>query len=128
MLAYVSDLRDLFGKKLGGRREHAFEVTNLTTIEGGVLGREETPTQTQEQEGGGGDQEKMKGRASFDRAWFCGGMSTYGSPWVVSVVSVRGGWMNVCVTWEEGVVLEEEAVEMKGWLEGCLRELGGVRG
>lgn len=108
MLKFASDYASFFMKKLGGRRETAFEVTNITTIDGGV------------------DSEASKGKAYFDKAWFCGGLSTYAAPYVISLVSVKGGSMSVCVTWEEGVISEEEGVEMTEMLEEGLKWVSGA--
>lgn len=107
MLKFVKDYRPFFLKKLGDKRESAFELTNITTIDGG-LG------------------EEGSGKAWLDRAMFCGGLSTYAAPIVVSVVSVRGGEMNICVTWEEGVVSEEEGNAMTEGLKEGLMECTGV--
>jgi hypothetical protein len=111
MLSFVSDYGRLFIQKLGTPREQAFEVTNITTIDGGLEPGKEIDSK----------------KATFDRAWFCGGLSTYGNPYVVSLVSVKGGYMNVCVTWEEGVVSKEDAAAMAAALEEGLRECSGAR-
>jgi hypothetical protein len=105
MLKFASDYASFFMKKLGGWREAAFEVTNITTVDGGEVGNE---------------------KAYFDKAWFCGGLSTYAAPYVVSMVSVKGGWMNVCITWEEGVISEAEAIEMAEALETGLKSASGA--
>lgn len=108
MLKFAADYSSFFTKKLGGRREAAFEVTNITTVDGGLGG------------------EEGSGKAYFDKAWFCGGLSTYAAPYVVSIVSVKGGSMSVCVTWEEGVISEEEGVEFTEALEQALKGVGGA--
>jgi hypothetical protein len=115
MLSFASDMGGLFLKKLGGRREAAFEVTNITTLDGGLLADINTS-----------DKEVETNKAYFDKAWFCGGLSTYAAPYVVSVVTVKGGWMNVCVTFEEGVLSEDEGHAMISVLEMGLKEISGV--
>lgn len=100
LLRFVSDFKGYLLGRLGGVRDNTFEVTNIGVLDGGL---------------GNGE-----GKARFDDMVFSSGLCTYGDPFCVSVVSVKGGRMTVGVNWVTGVTGDEDARAMGGWLEGSL--------
>lgn len=104
---FVSDYRQHFLGMLGGRRRHAFNVTNIGVVDGGissVAGLEEHKT-------------------AFDRAVFSAGASTSGSPYTVCLASAKDGYMSVTLNWEKGVVEDSTAGELSVSLEKELNRL-----
>jgi hypothetical protein len=120
LLRYVSDSKPFFLKKLGSTRDYAFEVSNINTIDGGLASIKEFAKD------GVGTGAGTSSRAFFDRAWFCAGLGAHGSPYTISVVSVKGGYMNVCLTWESEVVVNIDAEKMVNSLEEGLKGIGGA--
>lgn len=113
MLKFVRDYRGYFLGLLGGKREHAFEVTNIGVVDGGAKHGEG------EGEGSG---------VSFDTLVFSSDLCVYGDPFCVSIVTAKGGYMTVAVNWVVGVTEEGEARGLSTWLEEWLRGLGGEGG
>ena len=103
MLKFVSDYKGYFMSLLGSKRAHAFEVTNIGVVDGGV----------------GGDD----GKASFDRVMFSAGGCVFGDPYAIFLATAKNGYMTVVVGWESSVVGDEEAEDMLGWLEAELKGL-----
>lgn len=103
------DMRGYFLGMLGGKRDHAFEVSNIGVVDGEVEG-------------------EGKGRVGFGRVLFSQGHSTYAPPYIVCLASAKGGEMGVSLTWEEGVVNDESAEGLLSWLETTLIELGMEEG
>ncbi|KAH9237997.1 hypothetical protein K456DRAFT_1747641 [Colletotrichum gloeosporioides 23] len=104
---FVSDYRQHFLSMLGGRRRHAFNVTNIGVVDGGlssVAGLEEH-------------------KATFDRVVFSAGASTSGSPYTVCLASAKNGYMSVTLNWEKGVVEDSTAGELSVSLEKELNRL-----
>ncbi|CZR69345.1 uncharacterized protein PAC_19245 [Phialocephala subalpina] len=112
MLKFVPDLRGFFLGKLGGKREHAYEVTNIGVLDGGLGAGKE-----------GGKGKATFSKATFSKATFSTALCTYGDPHCVSMVTVRGGDMTVGINWIEAVTPGEEARGLKDFLEGQLREM-----
>ena len=108
MLKFVGDLKGFFLGQLGTKRAHAFEVTNIGVVDGGVG-----------KEGGGA-------KATFDRLTFSTGLSTYAEPYCILLATAKNGLMTVAVSWETGTVGDEEAKDVLGWLEGELKRLAGA--
>jgi hypothetical protein len=104
MLKFVSDYKSYFMGLLGKKRAHAFEVTNIGVVDGGVGNVEE-------------------GKASFDRVIFSSGHCTYGNPYCIYLATAKNGYMTVAVGWEVGVVGDEEAKDLLGFLEGVFKGL-----
>jgi hypothetical protein len=104
LLKFVSDLPKLFYGMFGKKREHAFEVSNIGVLDGGVGG----------------------GKAYFDRAQFSTALSVYGDPYAISVASAKNGFITVSLNWETGVVRDENALELVRWLEDALRGLVSI--
>lgn len=103
---FVSNYRKLFLGWLGTKREHAFEVSNIGVLDGGLKAGEEN-----------------KKRATFDRARFSTALCTYGDPYTIFVATAKNGYMTVSLGWATGVVSEKESVELLEWLETELRGL-----
>ncbi|KAG0645721.1 putative alcohol acetyltransferase FCK4 [Hyphodiscus hymeniophilus] len=103
MLKFVSDYGSYFLGLLGTKRAHAFEVTNIGIVDGGVGGEE--------------------GKATFDRVMFSAGGCAYGEPYVVFLATARNGYMNAAIGWQSVVVSDEEAKDLLGYLE---REMRGL--
>ncbi|KAK2743137.1 hypothetical protein CKAH01_06847 [Colletotrichum kahawae] len=104
---FVSDYRQHFLGMLGGRRRHAFTVTNIGVVDGGisaVVGLE-------------------KQKAVFDRVVFSAGASTSGSPYSVCLASAKDGYMSITLNWENGVVEDSSASELSVSLEKQLNRL-----
>jgi len=104
LLKFVSDIPKLFYGMFDKKREHAFEVTNVGVLDGGIGG----------------------GKAYFDRAQFNTGLSVYGDPYAISVASAKNGLMTVSLNWETGVVKDEDALELVRWLEDALKGLSSA--
>jgi hypothetical protein len=102
MLAYVSNVAKMLFKKLGSKRDHAFEVTNIGVIDGGAV---------------------SEGKVFFDKIMFSGSVCTYGNPFAVAVASAKNGWMTIAVRYEEGLLSRSEASDLATYLEERLREL-----
>ncbi|RPB09061.1 hypothetical protein P167DRAFT_511426 [Morchella conica CCBAS932] len=105
LLKYLSDYEKYFLGKLGTRREHSIEVSNL-----GVL------KNTSEEQGGWG----------ISRAIFSQSASVTGCAVEFSVVSVAGGEMCVCVCVQEGIIEEGVLAGAVRAFEAALVELAGV--
>lgn len=103
LLKYLSDYEKYFLGKLGTRREHGIEVSNL-----GVL------KNTSE-----------AGEWGISRAMFSQSANVSGSAVEFSVVSVAGGEMCVCVCVQEGIVEEEVLAGAVRAFEAALVELAG---
>ncbi|TVY18016.1 putative alcohol acetyltransferase FCK4 [Lachnellula arida] len=105
LLKFVSDYNKFFYGMFGKKREHAFEVTNIGVLDGGVRGE-------------AGEQ-----KACFDRVLFATAQCTYADPYIFSIASAKNGIMTVSLSWATGVLDDDEAVEMIDWLEGALKGL-----
>jgi hypothetical protein len=101
LLKFVSDYNKFFYGLFGKKREHAFEVTNIGVLDGG-MGKE---------------------KACFNQVQFSTAQCTFGDPYVFSVASAKNGFMTVSLNWASGIIEDEEAVEMIEWLEGALKGL-----
>ncbi|KAI9732418.1 MAG: hypothetical protein M1834_001626 [Cirrosporium novae-zelandiae] len=110
LLGYAHDLPNYFLGLLGTKRAHAFEVTNIGVLDGGVV---DTPN----------NDFHKKERVTFNKVAFSGSVCTYGDPYCVSVASARGGELSVSVCWDGGVLGEEEVGVFVAGLEGWLRGL-----
>jgi hypothetical protein len=106
MTRFVSNYRKLFLGWLGTKREHAFEVSNIGVLDGGLKVGEED-----------------KERATFDRARFSTALCTYGDPYTIFIATAKNGYMTVSLGWATGVVSEQESVGLLEWLETELRRL-----
>jgi hypothetical protein len=106
MTRFVSNYRKLFLGWLGTKREHAFEISNIGVLDGGVKVGEEN-----------------KERATFDRARFTTALCTYGDPYTIFIATAKNGYMTVSLGWATGVVSEQEGVGLLVWLETELRRL-----
>jgi len=89
LLPYVTDYHEFYRKKLGRKREHTFEVSNL-----GVVGPRGNPT----------------GQWALERAIFAQGAAVVGAALALNCASVLGGSLNITITWQEHIV-DEELVE-----------------
>ena len=103
MLKFVSDYEGYFLGLFGKKRDHAFEITNIGVVDGGVGGQE--------------------GMASFDRVMFSAGGCTYGEPYAIFLATAKNGYMTVSVGWQSVVVSDEEAKDLLEYLESQLRRL-----
>jgi hypothetical protein len=108
MTRFVSNYRKLFLGWLGTKRQHAFEVSNIGVLDGGMKVGEEN-----------------KERATFDRARFSTALCTYGDPYTIFIATAKNGYMTVSLGWATGIVREQEAVGLLEWLETQLRGLVG---
>jgi hypothetical protein len=106
LLRFVRDYAKFFFVKLGTKRQYAFEVSNIGVLDGGV-------------KTGDGNKE----RATFDRVTFSTGLCTSGNPYTIFLATAKSGYMTVSIGWETGIVDEEEALGLLGWLK---RELTGL--
>ena len=104
LLKFVSNFPPFFYGKLGNKRDYAFEVSNIGVLDGGVG-------------------EGRKGKVSFDRIMFTSSQSCYGAPFCFCIASAKCGDLVVALSWEKGVVTDEDAVGLLSWLEGALRSL-----
>lgn len=103
LLKFISDYNKFFYGLFGTKRAHAFEVTNIGVLDGGV---------------GQGT------NAYFDRVQFSTAGCTFGNPFGFSIASAKGGLMNLSMNWTSEVVEDEMAIGLIDWLEGALRRLG----
>ena len=104
LLKFVSDLPKYFLGLLGSKRAQAFEVTNLGVVDGGA---------------GKGDDSK----ASFDKVMFSSGQCTFGNPYNVHLATAKNGFMTAALSWETGIVGDEEAKDLFSCLEDELMGL-----
>jgi hypothetical protein len=102
LLKYLSDYEKYFLGKLGMRREHSIEVSNLGALKS-------TP----------------EGEWGISRVIFSQSASVSGSAVEFSVVSVVGGEMCVCVCAQEGIIEEEVLAGAVKAFEAALVELAG---
>jgi hypothetical protein len=106
LLKFVkSDFPKFFMGMLGGKRGHAFEVSNIGMVDGGA---------------------KTERQAYFDQLMFSQGHCTFAPPHIFNLASAKGGAMTVVTTWETGVVDDDLAGELLEWLEGELQSLGAA--
>jgi hypothetical protein len=105
LLRLVPDYVKFFLRTLGTKRQFAFEVSNIGVLDGDVKA--------------GGEKE----RATFDRVRFSTALFTSGSPYTIFLATAKNGYMTVSMGWETGIVGEEEAVGLLGWLERELRDV-----
>ena len=102
MLRFAPDFKGFFLGLFGKKRDHAFEVSNIGVVDGGI---------------GGGE-----GEASFDKVVFSTGLCVYGDPFSVLVASAKGGDLTVSVSWMSEVTDEKEGVALceylKEWMSG----------
>lgn len=110
MLKFVPDLRGFFLGRLGAKRDHAYEVTNIGVLDGG-LGEVRA------------GEEGENHKATFNKATFSTALCTYGDPHCVSMVTVKGGDMTVGINWVEAVRPSQEARGLKDFLEEELKEI-----
>ncbi|KAH7305091.1 alcohol acetyltransferase [Rhexocercosporidium sp. MPI-PUGE-AT-0058] len=106
MLKFASDLKSFFLGMWGKKRDHAFEISNIGTVDGGI---------------GGGQGEE---RAWFDKMVFSTGLCVYGDPFSVLVVSAKGGNLTVSVSWMSEVTEEREGVALCKFLDEWMSGLG----
>ncbi|PVH81781.1 hypothetical protein DL98DRAFT_514436 [Cadophora sp. DSE1049] len=106
MLRFAPDFKGFFLGLFGKKRDHAFEVSNIGVVDGGI---------------GGGDE-----KASFDKMVFSTGLCVYGDPFSVLVVSAKGGDLTVSVSWMSEVTEEKEGVALchylEEWMSGLAEE------
>ncbi|KAL0935121.1 uncharacterized protein CTRU02_209712 [Colletotrichum truncatum] len=105
---FVGDYRQHFLNMIGEKRRHAFTVTNIGVIDGGIS----LPVALQ------GDE-----KAVCDRLLFSVGASTNGSPYSVSVASATNGYMSVTLNWEKETVEESDANSLLESLDSELNRL-----
>lgn len=107
LLKFVAkDFPKFFLKKLGKKRQSAFEVTNIGVLDGGVL------------------ESGAEGRKpTFNRIVFSSGVKTYGPPFIFFLATTKNSDMCITVNWECGVVKDEDAEELAGWVEEELKRL-----
>jgi hypothetical protein len=117
LLSYATDFSKFLLGKLGMKREHAFEFSNIGVVDGGI------PASPGNMAEGAG--QKGKSRVTFDNVAFSGSICTYSEPFCISAATARNGYMNIAVRWEPCVVSDEEAMLLKVALEGRLTRLGG---
>jgi len=97
MLRFAPDFKGFFLGLFGKKRDHAFEVSNIGVVDGGLGGSE--------------------GKASFDKVVFSTGLCVYGDPFSVLVASAKGGELTVSVSWMSEVTEEKEGVALCQYLE-----------
>jgi hypothetical protein len=95
-----------FLRLLRSKREHAFQVSNIGVLDGGVKAGEENTE-----------------RATFDRVMFSTASFTSGDPYTIFVATAKNGYMTVSVGWGTSIVGDEEAADLLEWLEMELRSL-----
>lgn len=106
MLKYIAhDFVGYYKSLLGQTRGHAFEVSNIGVVDGGLGGEAEA------------------GRASFESIRFSSSASFYQGPYVLDLVSVKGGDLSICLITPDGVVSREESQEMMGYVSSSLTRL-----
>ncbi|EFQ36801.1 uncharacterized protein GLRG_11945, partial [Colletotrichum graminicola M1.001] len=108
LMKFIGDFRPLFSRLVGSRRRHAFCVTNLGAVDGGLVSQSQGVPKTS---------------AAFDRLLFSVGMSAISDPYTVCLASVAGGYMTVTLNWDEGVVDESDALSL---LRGLKQDLNAI--
>ncbi|KAH9213869.1 hypothetical protein DL95DRAFT_366382 [Leptodontidium sp. 2 PMI_412] len=109
LLKFPNDLKSFFLGMWGKKRDHAFEVSNVGAVDGGI-----------------GAAAAEGGKAWFDRMVFSSGLCVYGDPFSVLVVSAKGGHLTVSVGWMSEVTEEREGVALceylNKWMSGLTEE------
>ncbi|KAK1961175.1 hypothetical protein LY78DRAFT_645285 [Colletotrichum sublineola] len=108
LMKFIGDFRPMFSRLVGSRRRHAFCVTNLGAVDGGLVSQSQGVPKTS---------------AAFDRLLFSVGMSAISDPYTVCLASVAGGYMTVTLNWDEGVVAESDALSL---LRGLEQDLNAI--
>ncbi|KAL2073909.1 hypothetical protein VTL71DRAFT_11235 [Oculimacula yallundae] len=109
MLKYAGDMKSFFLGLFGKKRDHAFEVSNIGVVDGGIEDRVNRGTENQ--------------KAWFDKMVFSSGLCVYGDPFSVLVVSAKGGYLTVSVSWMSEVTIAEEGVQLCEYLEQWMKGL-----
>jgi hypothetical protein len=107
LVKFIDDIPKFFVDQLTKPRPHAYEITNIGVFDGAL----------------GEDGEGVAGRASFNRMKFSASLTTCGDPYVFSLATVKNGYMDVTINWETGVVSDDEALELLGWIEGEFKRI-----
>lgn len=110
-LRYVSDYFAFYTRKVGKRREASFEVSNLGLVDGVT--------------DGGQMEDGHKVRCT--RMTFSQSVNVVGPLWVFSVATVKGGDMTVALTWQEGLLRDEEVDRVMAELQSELTGLGNTQ-
>jgi hypothetical protein len=124
MLRYIPDFRTTLVGKMGRQREDSFAITNLGCFDGEAgAGIGEAFAD--------GDLEHSSSSASSSKLrisnlLFSQSCHVNGSALQFCIVSVRGGDMNIAVSWQEGVVLVEDVDRVVAGLSRALAELGAT--
>lgn len=93
MLSYVSNYRQFYENKIGRSRAVTFEVSNL-----GVFTPSDADGKSEGADGAGWNIENML---------FSQGAAVVGPALTISCASIRGGPLNLVITWQESVVDED---------------------
>ena len=103
LLKYAGDLEVYMRGLLAKPREVAFEVTNLGVIDIALPASE--------------------GKASFDKLICSSSMSSFGPVYCVHLASVKQGDLSLVLSWEDGIVSDDEAEELILSLEKSLLDI-----
>ena len=110
MLKFVPNFKKYFLGMDGQARQNTFEITNIGVCDGGA-----------------GDDDATEGKkVVFDRMLFASGLSNYATPYTFCLSTAKGGDMTVTLCWDTGVIENEDAIEMSGWMEEQLKGLAGA--
>ena len=101
LLRFLNDYGGWLGGRVGQKRDHSFEVSNVGITDGGIGG----------------------GKPRIKSLLFSQPRNVTGAALVFSVASVKGGDMGISVTWQEGVVEREKAEKVLADLDAELRKL-----
>ncbi|KAK1975034.1 hypothetical protein LZ30DRAFT_693911 [Colletotrichum cereale] len=108
LMKFVGDFRPHLVKLVGSRRRHAFCVTNLGVVDGGLASQPKGVS---------------KKAAAFDKLYASSGNTAISEPYVVGLASVAGGYMTVTLNWDEGVVDKSDALALLSGLEQDLKSI-----
>jgi Alcohol acetyltransferase len=108
LLNFVDNYAGFFKGKLGKEREYSFEVSNV-----GVFDPRDQSV----------DDGNLNGRVKLDRILFSQGSNVISPGLVFCVASAKGGELGIGLTWQEDVVVKEDAEKVLKELEAELRGL-----
>lgn len=106
-LKYIHDFPKYFLEMIGQKRKYSFEFTDIGIVDGGV-----------------GEDMSSTTKACFDRAVFTGNVSKISGPFCFSICTVKKGFMTVALSWEKGVLSDENAIALGESLDNSLTQLG----
>lgn len=106
LLKFLDDYGGFLKKKVGTKREHTFEISNVGVIDGGL--------------------DDASKEVKIKRILFTQSANVTGAVYVFSVASVKGGDLGIGLTWQDGIVDAELAEMVLLGVDSELRRLASI--